>query len=117
MRRNGLRRTSQSSGVNSEAARSIGIAPFNPRRRMWSGWRHILRIWLAEAPHSPRGFHALLKCCEATIRPAVVIAAVNRAPRIILGLGACFRTDHTDANSQHEQQEPHSRLLEWSPQL
>jgi hypothetical protein len=47
-----------------------------------------MRIGLAQATHSPRGVHALLKCCEAAICAAVVEAAVNCTPRIVLGLSA-----------------------------
>jgi len=71
-----------------------------------------LRIRLAVAAKSARGVHALLKCCEAAIRAAARIAVI-RAPRIVLGFGACSNADDRDTNSQHEQQEPHSRLLGW----
>jgi hypothetical protein len=101
-------------GANSATAHSVGIAPLHSRRRMRSGWRHILRIWLAKAAKPPRSGHALLKGYEAAIGAAASSSlAVNRAPRIVLGLGTCSSADDTDANSQHEQQEPHCRLLEW----
>jgi hypothetical protein len=73
-------------------------------------WRHILRIWLAKAAEPPRGIHALLKGREAAIRAAASPAAVNRALRIVLGLGMRSDTDDTDANPQHEQQDPQGRL-------
>jgi hypothetical protein len=52
-----------------------------------------------KAAEPARGVHALLKCCKAAIcaaRPA----AVNRAPRIVLGLGVRSDSDDADANSQ-----------------
>ena len=39
------------------------------------------------------------------------VATILRTPGVILGLGTCSNADDTDENSQHEQQEPHSRLL------
>jgi len=84
----------------------------SPRRRMRSGRGNILRIKVAKASHPSRGFHALFKGYETAIRAAADCStAVNRAPRIVLGLGACSNADDTDANSQHQQQEPHNRLL------
>ena len=81
---------------------------------MRSGWRHVLRILVAKASEPERGGHALFKAYETTIcASADSPAAVNRAPRIVLGFGACSNADDTDANSQHEQQQPHSRLLGW----
>jgi len=68
-----------------------------------------LRISLAIAAETPGRLHALFKGYETAIRAA--LATVVRAPRIILCLGACSNADDADANSQHEQQEPHSRLL------
>ena len=68
---------------------------------MRSGWRHVLRIWLAKAAEPPSSIHALFKGYETAIRAtAAHSTAVNRAPRIVL------IADNTDANSQHEQQEP-----------
>ena len=100
--------------ARTNSARSVRIAPLKPCRGMRPGWRHVLRIPLAVTAKSARGFHALLKCCEAAIRAAAVVAhTVVCAPRIVLGLGACSNADHTDANSQHEQQEPHGSLLGW----
>src|SRR5215469_16070562 len=81
---------------------------------MWSGRRNILCIRLAVAAKSARGGHALFKAYETAIRSAAGRSlAVKRAPRIVLGFGTCSNADDTDANSQHEQQEPHSRLLGW----
>ena len=79
---------------------------------MRSGWRHILRIWLAKAAEPPSSIHALFKGYETAIRAAARIAVI-RAPRIVLGFSACSNADDRDTNSQHEQQEPHSRLLGW----
>ena len=79
---------------------------------MRSGWRHILRIWLAKAAEPPSSIHTLFKGYETAIRAAAAHStAVNRAPRIVLSFRACSKADNTDANSQDEQQEPHSRLL------
>src|SRR6516165_7718006 len=90
------------------------ITPLNPRRRVRSRRRHVLRIRLVIAAEPSRGFHALLKARKAAVRPAATSSAVIvRAPRIILSLGARSNADDTDANSQHEQQEPHSRLVGW----
>ena len=73
-----------------------------------------MRIWLAKAAEPPSGIHALFKGYETAIRAtAAHSTAVNRAPRIVLSFRACSNADNTDANSQHEQQEPHSRLLGW----
>ena len=68
-----------------------------------------MRISLAIAAETTGRLHALFKAYETAIRAA--LATVVRAPRIILCLGACSNADDADANSQHEQQEPHSRLL------
>jgi hypothetical protein len=77
-------------------------------------WRHVLRIPIAKASEPKRGGHALFKAYETAIRASADSpAAVNRAPRIVLGFGACSNADDRDANSQHEQQQPHSRLLGW----
>ena len=70
-----------------------------------------MRISLAIAAETPGRLHALFKAYETAIRAA--LATVVRTPRIVLGLGACSNADDADANSQHEQQEPHSRLLGW----
>src|SRR5262249_41367748 len=113
MRREGLRRILLSCPTCCASHRLITIALSNTCLRMRSGRRNILCIRLAVAAKSARGVHALLKCCEATIRAAIIETAVNCAPRIVLGLGACSDADDTDANSQHEQQEPHTRLLGW----
>ena len=78
---------------------------------MRPGRGNILRVRLAVAAKSARGIHALFKAYETAIRAAAIPATVVRAPRIILCLGACSNADDADANSQHEQQEPHSRLL------
>jgi hypothetical protein len=71
----------------------------------------ILSIAIAKASEPARRGHALFKGYETAIRAADRSHAVNRAPWIVLGFGACSNADDTDANSQHEQQEPHSRLL------
>src|SRR6516165_6210520 len=93
----------QAAGANSTNARSV-ITPLNPRRRMRSRRRHVLRIRLAIAAEPSRGFHALLKAREAAICPAAIRSTViQRAPRIVLSLGARSNADDTDANSQHEQ--------------
>jgi NADH:ubiquinone oxidoreductase subunit E len=77
----------------------------------------ILRIAVAKASEPVRGGHALFKAYETAIRATASRStiAVNCTPRIVLCLGACSNADDTDANSQHEQREPHSRLLEWPP--
>jgi len=88
------------------------ITPLNPRRRMRTRWRLVLRIRLTIAAEPSRSFHALLKGRETAIRPAARCSlAVNRAPRIILCLGACSNADDGEANSrQEEEQELHGRL-------
>jgi hypothetical protein len=54
---------------------------------------------LAQIAKPARGFHALLKCREAAIRAAAVVAlTVVRAPRIVLGFGGPFNADETDTN-------------------
>ena len=72
-----------------------------------------IAIRLAKAAEPPGGIHALFKGYEAAIRSAARLTAVKRAPRIVLGLGGCSNAHDTDTNSQHKQQEPHSRLLGW----
>jgi hypothetical protein len=79
---------------------------------MRTRWRLVLRIRLTIAAEPSRGFHALLKGRETAIRPAAIRpAVVQRAPRIVLSLSAISKADDTEANSEHEQQEPHGRLL------
>src|SRR6516225_12136681 len=78
----------EAAGTNSTNARSV-IAPLNPRRRMRSRRRHVLRIRLAIAAEPSRGYHALLKAREAAICTAAIPSTViQRAPRIVLSLGA-----------------------------
>jgi hypothetical protein len=64
----------------------------------------------AEPANSADIGQALLKSREPAIH-AIAAGAILRTPGIILGLGTCSNADDTDENSQHEQQEPHSRLL------
>ena len=59
------------------------------------------------APFNPR------RRMRAIRAAADCSTAVNRAPRIVLPPRR--DADDTGANSQHEQQEPHSLLLEWPP--
>jgi len=57
-----------------------------------------LRIWLAKAAEPPGGFHALFKCYEAAICTAADRSTtVIRAPRIVLGFGACSKSNDADA--------------------
>ena len=72
-----------------------------------------MRIRLAKAAEPPGGIHALFKGYETAIRSAARLAAVKRAPWIVLSFRACSNADDTDANSQRKQQEPHGRLLGW----
>ena len=76
-----------------------------PRRR------YVLRIRLAKAAESPCGIHTLFRAYEPAIRTPASLATVNRAPWIVLGLGAVSSADETDSNYQQQQQEPHGRLL------
>ena len=117
-----LRSTSHDCRSYSDRQALIRIMPIAPARRMWSGRRQVLRIGLAIAAEPARGLHALLKCCEATVCTACSV--VNRAPRIVLRPGWFFNAYDTDANYQHEQREPHARLLAapcyinaWPPAL
>src|SRR6516162_8951063 len=110
MMREGLQRISLSCPTCCASHRLIRMAPSSTCRRMRSGWRHILRISLAIAAETPGRLHALFKGYETAIRAAATPATVVRTPRIVLGLGACSNADDADANSQHEQQEPHGRL-------
>src|SRR5262249_35987641 len=68
-----------------------------------------------KATDPAHGVQTLLKCCEPAICTAATVptTAIIGAPRIVLGLGACPNTNDTDADSQHEQQKPHSHLLGW----
>src|SRR6516162_11635559 len=110
MRREGLRRISR----GCRSWRLIRISPL-PSVRMRSGRRHILRIRLAVAAKSARGFQASFKRCEAAV--CATFPAVIRAPRIVLSLGAGANSQDTDTNSQDEQREPHGRLLIMAPPI
>ena len=74
-----------------------------------------MRIGLAQAAHSARGVHALLKCCEAAICAAVVEAAVNCTPRIVLSFawsdkhGCC--SDYTEREDKSHRLPPIAGLL------
>ncbi len=96
-------------GANSTNARSV-VTPLNPRRRMRTRWRLVLRIRLTIAAEPSRGFHALLKGREAAICTAHP-TIVNRAPRIVLGFSGFFDAEDGYQNSRNEQQKPHGRLL------
>jgi hypothetical protein len=95
---------------NSATPRSVAIAPFNRRRQMRSGWRHILRIRLTIAAKSPRSGHALFKGYETAIRAAAAPPAVICAPRIVLRLGG--RSDAEDGyeNLGNEERKSHGRI-------
>jgi hypothetical protein len=72
----------------------------------------VLRISVTKAADPANGGQALFKSCEPAIRAAATAAAgVIRTPRIILGLDGLSDPGHSNENSQHEQQKPHSRLL------
>jgi hypothetical protein len=73
------------------------------RRRMWPGWRLVLRIRLAKASYSAHCVQALLECRKPAIRAAVMSAIVIGAPRIVLGLSMLSNAHNSDANTQHEQ--------------
>jgi hypothetical protein len=88
--------------ASSTNVRLVWIAPLNPKRRMRSRWRLVLRIRLTITSEASRGGHALLEGRETAICPAVVEAAVNRTPRIILGFGAHSDSDDADTNPQDE---------------
>jgi len=78
-----------------------------PSVPMWSGWRHVLRIGLAEATKPARGCHALFKCCEATVCTAAAPpTAVNRAPRIVLSLGWSVEHSRRSDDTEYKQDEP-----------
>jgi hypothetical protein len=83
-------------------ARLVWIPPLNPKGRMRSRWRLVLRIRLTIAAEASRGGHALLESRETAICPAAVDIAVNRTPRIILGFGAHSDSDDGDTNPQDE---------------
>ena len=87
-----------------------------PTIRVRSGWGHVLRVRLAETAEPARGFHALLKCCEAAIRAAATHStAVNRAPRIVLSFGRSVEHSCCSNNAERKQnqshQSPHIRGL------
>src|SRR6516165_10154281 len=77
---------------------------------MWSGWRYVLRIRLAQATEPARGFHALFKCCEAAICGTAKSVAINRAPRIVLSF--CWSVQHSccDDNTERKQDKSHPYL-------
>ena len=67
---------------------------------MRPGRRLVLRIWLAKAAEPACGVHALFKCYEAAIcHAATHPTAINRAPRIVLGLGARPYCNSSDIRS------------------
>jgi hypothetical protein len=88
-----------------------------PQRRSCSAcsrpWdlRRLISIILCTKPsNSAHVGHTLLKRCKSAIR-STAAAAILGAPRIVLGLGALCYSDDPHANSQHEQQDPHGRIL------
>jgi hypothetical protein len=89
----------------------IGIAPLNPSRRVRAGRRLICIISNAETADTPDSSQALLKSDEATIDGTIWSPRIFRTPGIVLGLGAILNAKDTDASCNHEQQEPHRRLL------
>src|SRR6516165_2827778 len=84
---------------------------------MWSGWRYVLRIRLAQATEPARGFHALFKCCEAAICGTAKSVAINRAPRIVLSF--CWSVQHSccDDNTERKQDKSHPYLPLASPNI
>jgi hypothetical protein len=100
-------------GSDSDDMRSNGIVDnSNPIQRhtlqIKKGSRSSPTVHASEAvdriaAKPSRGFHALLKGRETAICPAARCSlAVNRAPRIVLGLGMRSSADHTDANPKQE---------------
>jgi hypothetical protein len=96
-------------GQLARATPSIWISSLQPLRWMRPRWRPVLRIWLTKAAEPARGIHALLKCCKAAICAATRPTAVNRAPRIVLGLGARHYPGSHDENCQHKKQDSHDQ--------
>jgi hypothetical protein len=82
---------------------SIRVALFSSRRRMWPGWRLVLRIRLAKASYSAHCVQALLERRKPAIRAAVMSAIVIGAPRIVLGLSTLSNAHNSDADTQREQ--------------
>jgi hypothetical protein len=66
---------------------------------MRAGRGLVLRILIAEAAYPSYGFHALFKAREAAIVGGIA-RIKNRAPRIILGLGARSYCNRSDPDSQ-----------------
>jgi hypothetical protein len=105
----------QAAGASSTNARLVRIAPLNPKCRMRSRWRLVLRIRLTITAEASRGGHALLEGCETAICPAVVVAAVNRTPRIVLSFAwsdkhSCC-SDYTEREDKSHQSPPNAGLL------
>jgi hypothetical protein len=71
-----------------------------------------LRIRLAEAAEPARGFHALLKRCEAAVRAAAThrTTAVVRAPRIVLGFAWSVQRSCCNDNTYRKQEQFHPQL-------
>lgn len=61
---------------------------------MTAGRWDVLGISVTEAAHTAKRNHALLKGGEPAIRTAALPAAVIRAPRIVLRLGAAAERCH-----------------------
>jgi hypothetical protein len=64
----------------------------DPSQRMRPGRGLVLVIDLTEPSDPAHGVQTLLKGCEAAVC-SIEFAIVVRAPRIVLGFGACFNAD------------------------
>jgi hypothetical protein len=76
-----------------------------------AGRRLICIISNAETADTPDSGQALLESDEATIDGTIWSPRIFRTPGIVLGLGAILNAKDTDASCNHEQHEPHRRLL------
>src|SRR5580704_15800988 len=108
-----VRLASGAAGANFNAT-SLPLLPVLARRRdrgLVLRARLICGVLLAGAADAADGRQALLEGGEAAIASAAgAAAAVDRAPRIVLRLGACAKRGNGNENSQREKQDSHDRL-------
>jgi hypothetical protein len=88
----------------------IGIRAARSNRRVQSRRGLICIILHTKPADAPDSGHALLEADETAIR-GLIAHVVHRAPRIILGFGACPYCSRSDVCSECEHQNLHGRPL------
>src|SRR5665213_2192432 len=82
-------------------------------RRSRRDGRLIEIIGHAKAAHPGHRRHALRDVDEAAIYGAAEVAAILRAPRIVLRFGTDADPDRAGKKSQHDKRKLHGRLPVW----